>query len=319
MLYNLLKIPAAIAFWLYCRKLKVNDASYFNETGPLLIACNHPNSFLDAIIISSVFRRPVYSLARGDVFKNSFAAGILRSLKMLPVYRTTEGVENMEHNYSTFNACKEIFKENGIVLIFSEGRCINEWLLRPLMKGTARLALSSWQEGIPLRVLPTGINYQSFTSFGKNIHLNFGNIISNQSVLPSDSFGQAVLRFNEALKAELAPLVYEIAKNDLAKRKELMAVPVAVFTKIMLALPAFLGLLLHWPLCYPAKVAAKKYGGHNDHYDSILVCILFIGYPLYLLLIAVLLHPFVGNSSWAIAFLLLPLLGWCYLQIKKQF
>ena len=75
----------------------------------------------------------------------------------------------MEHNYETFAACKEIFKKDGIVLIFSEGRCINEWHLRSLMKGTARLAISSWEDGIELVILPTGINYQSFNVFGKNI------------------------------------------------------------------------------------------------------------------------------------------------------
>lgn len=34
--------------------------------GPLLIACNHPDSFLDAIILATLFRRPVYSLAAGS-------------------------------------------------------------------------------------------------------------------------------------------------------------------------------------------------------------------------------------------------------------
>ena len=36
--------------------------------GPLLIASNHPNSFLDAIILATLFKNPVYALARGDAF-----------------------------------------------------------------------------------------------------------------------------------------------------------------------------------------------------------------------------------------------------------
>ena len=58
-------------------------------------------------------------------------------MNMFPVYRISEGAENLENNYDTFESCKEIFKKNGIVLIFSEGRCINEWRLRPLKKGTS--------------------------------------------------------------------------------------------------------------------------------------------------------------------------------------
>jgi len=75
----------------------------------LMIAANHPNSFLDAIILATLFKQPIYSLARGDAFKNKFFAALLKSLNMYPVYRTSEGVENMEHNYSTFNTCREIF------------------------------------------------------------------------------------------------------------------------------------------------------------------------------------------------------------------
>ncbi|MEJ7627672.1 MAG: 1-acyl-sn-glycerol-3-phosphate acyltransferase, partial [Ferruginibacter sp.] len=159
MFYQLLKIPAKIAFLLYCRSVKINNKIFLSEKGPLLIACNHPNSFLDAVIIATLFKRPVYSLTRGDVYSNPFFSSILTSLKMLPVYRTSEGTENLSRNYTTFEHCKNIFKENGVVLIFSEGLCVNEWHLRPLKKGTARLALSSWEEGIDLKILPAGINY----------------------------------------------------------------------------------------------------------------------------------------------------------------
>jgi 1-acyl-sn-glycerol-3-phosphate acyltransferase len=93
-------------------------------------------------------------LARGDAFKNKFISRVLTKLKMFPVYRVSEGVENLNSNYETFESCKNLFRKNGIVLIFSEGKCINEWHLRPLKKGTARLAINSWEENIPLQVLP---------------------------------------------------------------------------------------------------------------------------------------------------------------------
>ena len=105
-----------------------------NEKGPLLLACNHPNSFLDSVILNTLFEQPVWSLARGDVFKKPFYAKLLTALKILPVYRTSEGVENLSENYKTFDACIRIFKSNGIVTIYSEGKCINEWHLRPLKK-----------------------------------------------------------------------------------------------------------------------------------------------------------------------------------------
>ena len=64
------------------------------EKGPLLLACNHPNSFLDAVILDILFEQPVWSLARGDAFSGKTINKILTAVKILPVYRTSEGVEN---------------------------------------------------------------------------------------------------------------------------------------------------------------------------------------------------------------------------------
>ena len=164
-LYQVLKPIVRLALLIFCRRLIINKPELLKRKGPLLLACNHPNSFLDAVILADLFKYPVYSLARGDVFKKPFYIKLLTSIKILPVYRTSEGVENLGINYETFTACRKIFDQKGIVLIFSEGRCINEWHLRPLMKGTARLAFSSWNEnlpagrqGIPLEVLPVAIS-----------------------------------------------------------------------------------------------------------------------------------------------------------------
>ncbi len=182
--------------------------------GPLLIAANHPNSFLDAIIVATLFKSPVYSLARGDAFAGNTITKILKALHMLPVYRVSEGVENLEHNYTTFNECQKLFEQNKAVLIFSEGRCINEWHLRPLKKGTARLALTAWQHKIPLTVLPVGINYSSFRKFGKNISINFGEPIRETDIVEEHTTGKAINEFNEKLNAQLQNLVYEINNND---------------------------------------------------------------------------------------------------------
>ncbi len=319
MLYRLLKIPATIGFWLYCRRLKVNNKATFDLNGPLIIACNHPNSFLDAIVISALFKRPVYSLARGDAFKKPFVAKILRSLKMLPVYRTSEGVENMEHNYSTFDACRQLFKKNGIVLIFSEGRCINEWHLRPLKKGTARLALSSWEDGIDVKILPAGLNYQSFHSYDKDIHLLFGKIISKEDVDHNNGFGRSVLSFNNLLLQEMQSLVYEIAPGDHEKLKGHFEVKVPAWKKALLAIPAAAGALLHFPLHYTAQFFARKYGSNNDHHDSILIAVLFIFYPLYLTMFTTITYFFTCSWYSLLLLLLLPLCAWSYLQVKKQF
>jgi hypothetical protein len=186
------------------------------------------------------------------------------------------------------------------------------------MKGTARLAISSWEEGIDLKILPTGINYQSFTVFGKNIHLNFGEIITKADVDLSNGFGKSLASFNHQLYTRLQPLVYEIDKKDSTALQQRFAVPVPGLAKILMAVPAAAGYLIHFPLTYPVKKIAARFGGHNDHYDSMIVGMLFLSYPIYLLLFAMLFFK-TGIHYWWAVFLLLPFSGYCYLQVKKQF
>ena len=69
MLYKILFLPARLLIYFYCRKIIINNKNMLHEQGPLLIAANHPNSFLDAIILATLFKNPVYSLTRGDAFK----------------------------------------------------------------------------------------------------------------------------------------------------------------------------------------------------------------------------------------------------------
>lgn len=303
---------------LFCRKIIINLPELLKEKGPLLLACNHPNSFLDGVIMDALFEQPIWSLARGDVFKKPFYIKLLTSLKILPVYRTSEGVENLSINYETFDACKKIFLQNGIVLIFSEGRCINEWHLRDLKKGTARLAIKAWQDDIPLKVLPVGINYSSFHRFGKNIFINFGSEISRNDIDWNSSEGLRYLSFNDKLRQKLHQLVFEIDKKDKQKQKEKLEVKTSLLKKILLFIPALIGLIVHSILYLPVKAFVWSKTKHNDHFDSVLMALLLVKYPFYLLIITLVLF-FVLKSWWVfVLFLILPFTAWSYMQVKGQ-
>ena len=319
MLYALLKIPARFAFRIYCRKLSLNNKEIFNCDGPLLLASNHPNSFLDAIMLATLFKKPVHSLTRGDAFTKKLYYKLLTSLNMVPVYRISEGAENLGHNYKTFDYCKEIFKQNGIVLIFSEGACINEWHLRPLKKGTARLAISTWQEGIPLQVLPLGINYHSFTSFGKNIQLNFGHPITEKEFDASHAHGKSIAGFNDNLNEQLKELVIEIDKHDTKTLMQRFTVVQPPLKKFVLFLPAILGWLFHAAMYLPLKKFSRKRFAHDDHFDSVLIGMLFLLYPLFLILVSAVIFLLVGKWYGLAVLLVLPFCAWSYVQLKRQF
>lgn len=283
-----------------------------------MLACNHPNSFLDAVILATLFDKPVYSLARGDAFGKKWSAFLLKQLNILPVYRQREGSEHLHKNYDTFDACKEIFKQGGIVLIFSEALCENEWHLRPLRKGTARLAAAAWQQNIPLQVLPVAINYSSFKLFGKNIHLNFGSLIKPENDSLQNGNGKLLIDITTNLQQQLQELVYEIKTDAKEKRKELFTVSISNFKKLMLTIPSLLGVLLHWPLYLPVLKLVSSKAFHSVHYDSIMVGMLFVLYPFYLLFVCLLTYFLAGGFWWIATLFVMPFCAWSYIQLKKQ-
>ena len=286
--------------------------------GPLLLAANHPNSFFDAILMGVLFRKNLFFLARGDAFASPRISKILRTLHILPVYRLSEGANNLGKNYETFDSCIEIFKENEIVLIFSEGLCRNEWKIRPLKKGTARLSMQAWDAGINLRVLPVSINYSSFRRSGLNVFVNFGNIISQEDIDMTQSDGKKLLQFNELLMDELQKNAIVIPENNTELVNRKFHLPLNVWMKYLLMLPATIGAILHAPFYLPVKwTASKLFSKEPVHFNSIQFVLLFLFYPLTLLfsIIMAILH---FNSAWPLSlFFVLPFSAWAFQQVKS--
>jgi 1-acyl-sn-glycerol-3-phosphate acyltransferase len=318
MLYAILKVIVRLAARIFCRKIIINKPELLKEKGPMILACSHPNSFLDAVLMDILFEKPIWSLTRGDAFLNKRITNLFYKFKMLPVYRPSEGVENLSENYKTFDSCIELFKQGEIVLIFSEGLCVNEWHLRPLKKGTARLAYKCQQENIPLKILPVGINYSSFKRFGKNLFVNFGNIFAANDFDKNLSDGAWNQVFNNKLHQELSPLVFEIEKKDKKKQKELLEIKPSLLTKILLAIPAAIGWLIHAPLYLPIKYLVNKKYNNTGHLDSMQIVLPLFIYPFYLLVI-VLLFFFIFETGWVfLLFFILPFTAWSYVQVKGQ-
>lgn len=271
------------------------------------------------MILDTLFDRSIYSLARGDAFSNKWIGRILKALKILPVYREREGKEYLHRNYDTFDACLQLFKRNGIVLIFTEALCENEWHLRPLKKGTARLAATAWEQNIPVSILPVGINYSSYKLFGKNIHLNLGETITvDQLTNKTNESGRLLNEVTDKIETQLRKMVYEIDKADKKKQTEIFRIPVSAIKRTLLFIPAIAGMITHFILYWPLKKLIWKRWKYSGHYDSMMTGILFLLYPVYILLITLCYLYFTKSLYFFLIVILLPFFAWSYVQLKAQ-
>ena len=129
-------------------------------------------------MVGALTPRPISYLTRSDVFVKPFR-WILNSLNMIPVYRMRDGFGKLHRNEATFRTCRDLLAENKAVLIFPEGNQPHELYLRPLTKGTSRMALQSQKDlGQTIYIVPVGLNYFDVLRPRRKVILNFGKPIS---------------------------------------------------------------------------------------------------------------------------------------------
>ncbi len=210
-LYKRTQALLRFGFWLYYKRVHVMHIENVPDNVPALLVANHPNSFMDALVIGSYLKRPTHFLARGDAFNNRVLAKIFHAYHMLPVYRISEGKENVEKNFETFDVSYEVLKNRGVMLIFGEGLCKNNWDLRPLKKGPARIANRAWSgndAASDLQIVPVGLTYQHFDGGGKSVVVNYGKPITKDQLLEQIGTPQFVSTLNDKIATELKKLAY---------------------------------------------------------------------------------------------------------------
>lgn len=159
-----------ITAYVYYRRVIIDGLSNLPKEGPVIVASNHPNSFLDAILLGCYLPRSLHFIARSDVFNAPWKRWILHNLQMIPIYRLQEGIENLDKNKETFQRCYDVLRRNSVINIYAEGICVQEKRLRKLKKGTARIALEYVsQYNAPLAVVAVGLNYMEPRKFRKEL------------------------------------------------------------------------------------------------------------------------------------------------------
>ncbi len=304
MLYPLLKIWIRLALNIFCKSRVVNGRGFLQKRGPGIITANHPNSFLDAIIIGAACKYPVYFLARGDAFNKPWHNRLLRLLQMIPVYRMQEGKENLGLNESAFGQSEAILRSGGIVLVFIEGVCVNKHVLQPFKKGAARIAFAC-RDLEKMWIAPLGIAYDSFSGVGKRVILQAGN-----PMLPAEIFGEEdavknMRHMNDVLYDKIGALIKIPEKQGVEKKRA------------VLQLPALVGIILHRPLYDFIKNVLKTKTKGTVFFDSVLFSALLIAYPVYLLLIAIILLLLGLGPIWVLCLMMLhPLTAWCATRLN---
>src|SRR5690242_7589139 len=119
-------------FLVYMRMVRIGR-EHLPRTGPLLFASNH-RSFLDPFLIGMLVRRPVYYMAKRELFEKRWQAWILNALGAFPVDRGAGDTDAMD-------TARAILQRGDCVVIFPEGTRVRPGPLGTPKRGIGRLAL----------------------------------------------------------------------------------------------------------------------------------------------------------------------------------
>ena len=115
--------------------------------GPVIFAANH-RSFLDPFIIGTMSRRPLYYVAKKQLFAKRLQAWFLNSLGAFPVDRGNGDQETIE-------TAKAILARGDSVLIFPEGTRVRPGPPGRAKRGVGRLVLETGVPVVPLALIGT--------------------------------------------------------------------------------------------------------------------------------------------------------------------
>jgi len=181
MLYQIVKPLARWILGLNFKKIYLTGIEQLPADGPVIIAANHPTAFIEPCVLASFQKRPLHFLVRGDFFRKKIFSYLLRVLHMIPIYRMKDGgYKNIKNNFSSFERCFEALKEGKVLMILAEGFCVHEKRLRPIRKGTARIAFGAYEKtGITnIPIVPVGVNYTNSDAYRSDLMIHFGKPLS---------------------------------------------------------------------------------------------------------------------------------------------
>lgn len=164
--YRTLRSIVRLVLQIYFKKVSLQGERQIDASQPLLIAVNHPNSFLEACLLACWLKIPLHFIVRGDVFHPAFR-WFFSWTNQIPIYRFRDGFSKLRNNYDTFQNCYEKLNEGKKILIFSEGSTKWTKQLRTIQRGTGHIAVGAMKAypELPLQIVPVGVNYENVFKF----------------------------------------------------------------------------------------------------------------------------------------------------------
>ncbi|MBR2060513.1 MAG: 1-acyl-sn-glycerol-3-phosphate acyltransferase [Tidjanibacter sp.] len=208
--YALLRHYVDFALRLSYRGIEYRGVESLPTDGAIIFAPNHTNALMDALVILAMDRRPKVFVARADIFRNPMLAKIFRFLKIMPIMRMRDGIDEVRKNNKTIEKSVDVLRDKVPFCIFPEGTHQAKYSLQMLSKGVFRIALQAQElmPDVPLYIVPVGMRYGNFFRFRSTVRVQMGTPINVGEYIAEHPDQQPAERMN-ALRTLLTERIKE--------------------------------------------------------------------------------------------------------------
>jgi 1-acyl-sn-glycerol-3-phosphate acyltransferase len=130
-------------FHVYFRLSRIGR-EHIPASGPVIFAANH-RSFLDPFVIGAMSRRPLYFVAKKELFRKPLQRWFLNSLGAFPIDRGNADGDAM-------GTARQVLERGDCVVIFPEGTRTRPGGIGRAKRGVGRLALETGAPVVPVTV-----------------------------------------------------------------------------------------------------------------------------------------------------------------------
>ncbi len=212
---------------IYYRKIYVHGFKKIPNKKPVLLCSNHPNGFMEPLLIGNFLKKSIFFLVRGDLFHKPLLGWFLRNSQQIPIYRKKDGFKYLKSNHATMNWTQKALSEHKRILIFPEGGSESVKHLRPLQKGVARMAFD-FMESYPeedLILAPISVNYTYPFKERSELFITAGDVIHVKDYIPSfkENKAKAYRQLLTELKKNMTANLIHIEDKDDLQLYEMLA------------------------------------------------------------------------------------------------
>lgn len=188
--------------------------------GAVIYAPNHANALCDAMCVLGLDHKQKVFVARADIFRDPKKARLLNWLKIMPISRVRDGLDEVRHNDETINKAVDTLQDGVPFCILPEGTHRPKHSLLPLSKGIFRIALQANEQfgaEKPVYIVPVGNEYGDYFHLWDSLTVTVGEPINVTTFAKEHAeleYPQLLMALREELTTRMRKLILWVPDDE---------------------------------------------------------------------------------------------------------